>query len=227
MTLGGFFSGGRVLGLGQAALEGEEDKIGAAADAKLVQEIGNMEFDGALGDVEPAGDLFVGKILKERIEDFLLAAAEIGDGIGLEAAPLAGEYGIDKAREQLARNPESTVDDKGQSTNQLVACLGIGEEALHAKPEERVAIGIIVLLPDDDEPRLGITFKNIGKQSAGSGSGSMRVNDVHLRAGRLHVAKVGGEHGCQLLGDYLELRLFEKSLELAQHQGVRRQQTNG
>ena len=214
-------------GLGQPALEGEEDKIGAAADAKLIQEIGNMELDGALGDVEPAGNLFVGKILEERIEDFLLAPAEISDGIGLETATLAGEYGINKAGEQLARHPESSVDDKRQSTNQLVACFGIGEEAFHAKPQERVAIGIIVLFPDDDEARLGITFKNIGEQSAGSGAGSMRVNDVHLRAGRLHVAKVGGEHGCQLLGNHFELRLFEKPLELAQHQGVRRQQTNG
>src|SRR4029077_380600 len=185
------------------------------------------EFDGALGDIEPAGNLFVGKILEERIEDFLLAPAEISDGIGLEAGALAGEYGINKAGEQLPRNPESAVDDERQSTNQLVACFGIGEEALHAKPEERVAIGIIVLLPDNDEPRLGITFKNIGEQSAGSGAGSMRVNDVDLRAGWLHVAEVGGEHGCQLLGDYFELRLFEKPLELAQHQGVRRQQTNG
>jgi len=186
-----------------------------------------MELDGALGDVQPAGNLFVGKIFEERIEDFLLAAAEIGDGISLEAAPLACEYGIDKAGEQLARNPESAVDDKGKSTNQLVARFGISEEALHAKPEERVAIGIIVLLSDDDEARLGITFKNIGEQSAGSGAGSMRVNDVYLRAGRLHVAKVRGEHGCQLLGNHFELRLFEKPLELAQHQGVRREQANG
>ena len=185
-----------------------------------------MELDRTLGDIEPAGNLFVGKIFEERIEDFLLSAAEIGDGIGLEAAPLAGEYGINKAGEQLARHPESAVDDKRQSTNQLVACFGIGEEALHAKPKERVAIGVIVLLPDDDEPRLGITLKNIGQQSAGSGTGCMRVNDVHLRPGRLHVAKVGGEHGSQLLGDYFELRFFEKPLELAQHQGVRREQTD-
>src|SRR5713226_10647232 len=103
-----------------------------------------MEFDGTLGDVEPAGDFFVGKILEERIEHFLFAAAEVGDGIGLEAAPLACEYGIDKAREQLARHPEPAVANEGQSANQLVARFRVREESFHTKPQKRVAIGIIV-----------------------------------------------------------------------------------
>ena len=68
---------------GHAALEGEEDEIGTAADAKFVEEIGDVEFYRAFGDVEFAGDFFVGKIFQERIENFLFAAAEIGDGIGL------------------------------------------------------------------------------------------------------------------------------------------------
>jgi len=64
-------------------LEGQQDQVGTAADAKLVEEIGDVEFYRAFGDVEFAGDFFVGKIFQERIEDFLFAAAEVGDGLGL------------------------------------------------------------------------------------------------------------------------------------------------
>ena len=48
-----------------------------------------MELDGALGDIEFAGDFLVGKILEKRIENFLFAAAEVGDRVGLQAAPLS------------------------------------------------------------------------------------------------------------------------------------------
>ena len=41
-----------------------------------------MEFYCALGNVEFTGDFFVGEIFQKRIEDFLFAAAEIGNGIG-------------------------------------------------------------------------------------------------------------------------------------------------
>ena len=216
-----------VLGLGEAALKREEDEIGAAADAEFIQEIRNVEFDGALGDVEPAGDLFVGKILEKRIEDFLFAAAEVSDRIGLEAAPLACEDGIDKAREQLARHPEPAVAHERQSANQLVTRFRVCEESFHTKPEKRVAIGIIVFFADHDEAGFGIAFENIGEQSAGSGARSMSVNDVDLCGGRLHVAEVRRKHGSQLLRDHFKLRLFQKPFELAQHKGVRREDTDG
>src|SRR5580700_8500368 len=92
-----------------AALKSEENQVGAAADAEFAEKIGDMKFYGALGDVEFAGDLFVGKIFEERVQDFLLAAAEIGDGIGFEAAALIGEYGIDESGKDRARDPETTA----------------------------------------------------------------------------------------------------------------------
>lgn len=67
---------------GHAALEGEENQIGAAADTEFAEKVRDVEFDGAFGDVELAGDFLVGEILEERIQDFLLAPAEICDGIG-------------------------------------------------------------------------------------------------------------------------------------------------
>src|ERR1700693_1025790 len=72
------------LNLGQTALKGKENQVGAAADAEFV---------------ELAGDFLVRKILEERIESFLLATAEIRDGIGLQAAALAREDGIHETGE--------------------------------------------------------------------------------------------------------------------------------
>jgi hypothetical protein len=193
--------------LGHAALEGQEDEIGAAADAEFVEEIRDVEFDGALGDIELAGDLFVGEIFEKRIEDFLFAAAEIGDGIGFEAAALAGENGVDKTREKLARNPEAATGDQGKSANELVAGFDISEKTLNTEAKKRVAVGFVVLVADDDEARVGIAFENIGEECAGSGFGGVGVHDVDLRAGRLEVAEIGRESGFELLGDNLEIGL--------------------
>jgi hypothetical protein len=75
--------GKRRSGGGHTALEGEKDEVSAAADAEFAEEVGDVKFYGALGDVQFAGDFLVGKIFEERVQDFLFAAAEIGDGIGL------------------------------------------------------------------------------------------------------------------------------------------------
>jgi hypothetical protein len=53
------------LGLREAALKGQQDEVGAAADTKLVEQVRDVELDGALGDIEFAGDFLVGKILKQ------------------------------------------------------------------------------------------------------------------------------------------------------------------
>src|SRR5258708_25811021 len=76
-------------GLGQAALKRQQDQVCSAAHAELVEQIGHVELDGALGNIEFAGDFLVGKILEKRIENFLFAPAEIGDRVGFEAASLA------------------------------------------------------------------------------------------------------------------------------------------
>jgi len=87
----------RRLGRGHAALKSEENQVGAAANAEFAEQIGDVKFYGAFGDVEFAGDFFIGKIFEERVQNFLLAAAEIGDRVGLEAAALIREDGIDES----------------------------------------------------------------------------------------------------------------------------------
>ena len=67
----------------QTALKGEKDQICAATHTEFAEQIGDVEFYGALGDIELAGDLFVGKIFEQAVEDFLFATAKIGDRVGL------------------------------------------------------------------------------------------------------------------------------------------------
>ena len=62
-----------------AALKGQQNQIRATPDAKLAEQVRDVEFYGALGDVEFAGDFFVGEVFQQRVQDFLLAAAQIGD----------------------------------------------------------------------------------------------------------------------------------------------------
>jgi hypothetical protein len=195
------------LSLRQAALKGKKNEVGTAAHAELAEQVRNVKLHRAFRNIELAGNLFVGKILQQRIENFLLAAAEIRDGIGLQTAALAGEDGINESGEKLPRNPESSTGNERESLDQLVAGFNVGEQALHAQTQERKTVGIVVLLADDDEASLGIAFEKIGQERAGGGLCGMSVNDVNLSARRLKSAEVRREGGFQLLGNNLELGL--------------------
>jgi hypothetical protein len=98
-----------VLTLGHAALEGEEDEVSAAANTKLAEQIGDVKFYGALGNVQTAANFFVGKIFEERIENFLFTAAQIGDRVRLQAATLSGKYGVHETGKELTRNPKTAA----------------------------------------------------------------------------------------------------------------------
>ncbi len=121
---------GKKLNLRQAALKGKKNEVGTAAYAKLVEQVRNVKLHGAFRNVELAGDFLVRKIFQQRIKDFLFAAAEIRDGIGLQATALAGEDGVNKSGEKLPRNPESSCGNKRERADQLFAGFDIGEKAL-------------------------------------------------------------------------------------------------
>jgi hypothetical protein len=211
---------------GHTALEGEEDQVGAAADTEFIEEIGDVEFYGALGDIELAGDFLIGKIFEERIENFLLAAAEIGDRIGFEAARLAGKDGVNKAGKNGAGNPETAGSDERKSADELVAGFGVSENAFYAEAEERKAVGVVMGFSDDDEAGVRMAFENIGEQRAGGLAGGVGVDDINLSFGRFEGAQIGSESGLELLGDNFEIGLGQNAFELAQHQGVRREEAN-
>ena len=212
------------LDLGEAALEREKDEISTAADSKFIEQVGDVKFDGALGDIELAGNLFIGKIFEERIENFLFAAAEIGDGIGFEATALGCEDRIHKARKQLTWNPKSAAGNQRQCADELLARFGVGQESFDAEAEERKAVGLVVCLADDNQAGFRESFEKIGQQRASGGFGGVRVDDVNLSLRRLESAQVGRERGFQLLDDDFELRsLRQQAFEFAQHQRVRRE----
>ena len=211
---------------GHAALEGQEDEVGAAADTEFVEEIGDVEFYGALGDVEFAGDFLIGKILEQRIENFLFAAAEIGDGIGFEAARLSRKNRVNETGENGARNPETAGSDERKRADELIACFGVREDAFYAEAEKRKAVGVVMGFADDDEAGVGMAFKNIGEQRAGGLASGVGVDDVDLSLGRFERAKIGSERGFELLGDNFEIGLGQNAFELAQHQRVRREEAD-
>ncbi len=144
----------------------------------------------------------------------------------LEAAALAGEDGINESGEKLPGNPESSAGNKRESTDQLVPGLDVSEKAFHSETQKRKTVGVIVLLADDDEAGLGKAFHKIGQERAGSGLCGMSVNDVNLSFRRLQGAEVGRKGGFQLLDDNFKLGLCQNAFELAQHQGVRREDAN-
>ena len=149
--------------LRQAALKGKKNEVGTAAHTELIQQVRNVKLHRAFRNVELAGNLFVRKIFEQRIENFLLATAQIRDGIGLQTTALAGEDGIDESGQKLPWDPESAGSNERQSTDQLVPGFDVSEKALHAKTQERKAVGIVVLLANDDEASFGIAFEKIGQ----------------------------------------------------------------
>src|SRR6266571_4840295 len=163
-----------------------------------------MKLHRALRDVELVGDLFVGMIFQQGIENFLFPAAEIGDGIGLQSAPLPREDGINEAGQKLARYPESATSNQWECADQLIAGLDVGQKTLHAKPQEREAVGIVVLLTHNDEPSLRVAFQDIRQKRAGGGFRGMRVDDVNLSLRRLEIAQIRRKRGFQLFGDNFE-----------------------
>ena len=156
----------------------------------------------------------------------MFATAEIGDGIGFEAAGLAGKDGVHETGENGARYPEAASGDERQRADQLVAGFGVGENAFYAEAEQGEAVGILMGFADYDEASVGMALENIGEQSAGSLTSGVGVNYIDLSFRRFERAKIGGESGFELLGDDLEILLGQNAFELAQHQRMRREEAD-
>src|SRR5262249_15568336 len=99
------------LDLRHSALKGEQNQVSAATHAELVQQVGNMELDGALGNIELAGDFLVGEILEQRTENRVSRAAEMGDSVSFKAPSWAVQNEINEARQQETRHQNPAVRD--------------------------------------------------------------------------------------------------------------------
>ena len=83
-----------------------------------------------------------------------------------------------------------------------------------------------MLLADDDEACIGVTFENIGEQCAGGLAGRVGVDHVDLGFGRFEGTKIGSKSGFELFGNDFEVRFGQNAFELAQHERMRREQAN-
>src|SRR5207244_5119871 len=60
----------------QIVLRGEEGQLEAIADAKLLEDVGQVMLDGLLADVERVGDLLVARRREDQTDDLQLARGE-------------------------------------------------------------------------------------------------------------------------------------------------------
>src|SRR3989442_12415408 len=97
------------------------------------------------------GVSFVEKILEERLEAFLFAAAEIRDGVRLEAGGLTREDGINEAREHGARNPKTAIGHERKGALKLLSRLDVGKQALDAQAQQGIAVPVVVLFAGHDQ----------------------------------------------------------------------------
>src|SRR5215472_4149802 len=202
----------------QAALKRQQDQIGPPANAKLIQKIGHVEFHGPFGDVKLARDFLVGKILEERIEYFLLATAQIGDGVRLQAAPLVRQDGIDKSRKHRTRHPKPAVRNEWKSAGELVARFSVGQDAFNTEAKQRKAVGLVDGVSDDNQARVGEPLENVGQEGSGSLASRVRIDHIDLGARGFQAAQIGRECRFQLLGYDFELGcLRQQAFEFAQY----------
>ena len=201
---------------------------GAAANAKFIEQVGNVKLDGAFGNVELAGDFLVGEILEKRIENFLFAATKIGDGFRLETPTLTGEDGIDETRKHRTGHPETTLRNERKRAGKLIASFGVSKNTFDAKTQEGVGVGFADGVANNDKASVSVAFQDVGEQSTSGLARGMRVNHEDLSAGRLKIAQVGGQGGFKLLGNDLELRGFaKKTLKFAQNERMWGEQADG
>ena len=139
---------------------------------------------------------------------------------------MSGKDGVHEAGEDGARHPEATCGDEREGAEQLVAGFSVSENAFYAEAQQRKTVGVVMGFTDDDEASIGVAFENIGEQGTGGLTSGVSVDDVDLGLGRFERAEIGGESGLELLGDDFEIGLGQNAFELAQHQGVRREEAD-
>ena len=89
-----------------------------------------------------------------------------------------------------------------------------------------VTVGVAMLFADDDEARFGMALHKICQKCASGGTRGVAIDDVDLRDRWFEIAHVWRERGFELLDDDLELGLRQDAFKLAQHERVRRKNTD-
>src|ERR1700683_4656377 len=78
-------------------LVAKKDQVRAAANTILAEQLRDVKFYGALGDIQFIGDFLVGDIFEQGIEHLAFAAAQLGLAFDLHAPTrMVGEDGVYK-----------------------------------------------------------------------------------------------------------------------------------
>src|SRR3984893_6745643 len=132
------------LGFTGSELVAQQDQVGPAPHAELGEQVGNMEFHRALGDMQTVREFFIGQIFEQAAQHLLLALAELGRGIRTHPAPLGAlQDRVHETGEYVARDPESSSRYPQQSAGKLFARLRIVQDSLHSLTEQSKAVGLL------------------------------------------------------------------------------------
>src|SRR6185437_730248 len=212
---------------GGAALIAEQNQVRAAANAEFGEQVRDVELHRALGDVQAVGHFLVCEIFEEAAEDFLLSLAQFGGRVGAKAAALRGvENRIHEARKHGSRHPDAAGGDLRQGAGQLLACIGVGEDALHALAQQGVDFGLPELIADDHYASGGPLIENVAQQGASGLPRCVRVHNVDGGARDFDASQIGREGGIELLGGNLKAGVVQQTPELLQNHRVRGEQTH-
>lgn len=161
---------------------GFEGCLGAVTNAELAEDVGEVVFDGAFGDVELGGDFFVAGSGGNELEDFEFAVregfGEIGwfGGWGSEAVEFGNDFGGDGGLEEGFAT--------GGGADGFDEFLGgdIFEEVADGSGAKAVEDGIVVVEGGEDDDLAG----GVGLFDAAGGGNA--VEDGHAE---IHEDDVG------------------------------------
>ena len=126
-----------------------------------------MEFHGPQGDVEFASDLFVGELLEQCVQYFLLTAGDFGRRFDLQVeAKGSPQHQFHKARKHRTRHPEPSLGNQRQSMCQLLSRLVKRKQSPDPHVKERIGFGGFKFVGDNDDSRRGVLAKDIRDQVA-------------------------------------------------------------
>ena len=119
-----------------------------------------------------------------------------------------------RSAREPARHPDAAGSDLRQSAGQLLAGLGVGQDAFDALAKQRVAFGFLQIVADDQQARATIVIQNVAQQRAGGLARGMRVDHVHRSLGNFQIAQIRRQHGIQLFGCDLKSRVLKQATEI-------------
>ena len=202
---------------GAAALVAEKNQVGAAAHAKFREQVRNVEFNGAFGNVQAIGNFFIGEIFEQAVQNFLLAAAEFGGRIAAQAAALrAAENRIDEPRKNRRAAPKSRRRRPAAMRAAAVRALPRNSSMPFTPWRSRAWLSSSFRLsPTTNRRASALSIEDIAEQGARGLSRGMRIDHVDGSLAELRDCASRAPAWNQAACAYdLEVRILEQTGEI-------------